>query len=57
MLVCLLSVLGSSVVMLVLDPESHWALHAHVFTGIVIAAVLVVAFGCLLEVPPFVRRR
>jgi len=55
--VCVLSVLTSSAVMRLLDPQSHWLLRTHVLMGLGVTAVLVVVFGCLLAMPPFVHRR
>jgi len=57
MLVFTLSVLGSTVVMRFLDPESHWALRAHIFTGLAVTAVLAVVLARVLEVRPFERRQ
>ena len=55
MLVCVLSVLTSSAVMCLLDRQSHWLLRTHILTGVGVTAVLVLTFGRLLEVRPFVR--
>jgi hypothetical protein len=55
MLVCVLSVLTSSAVMRLLDPRSHWVLRTHILTGVGVTVVLVVTFGRLLAVRPFVH--
>jgi len=57
MLVCVLSVLTSSALMRLLDPRSHWVLRTHILTSLGVTAAFVVAFGCLLAMPPFARRR
>jgi|BarGraNGADG00312_1021997.scaffolds.fasta_scaffold464348_1 hypothetical protein len=57
MLVCVLSVITSSAVMRLLDPRSHWVLRTHILASLGVTGVLLVAFWCLLAMPPFVRSR
>ncbi len=57
MLACVVSVVGSSVLMDFLDPRSHWALRTHILTGLAITALLLVVLGRYLLIPPFARRQ
>ena len=57
MLVCVLSVLTSAAAMRLLDQQSHWLLRTHILTGVGVTAVLVLTFGRLLAVRPFVHRQ